>query len=779
MVGIVEARRYQLSSGLEVNIEQIPHLQRAAVVWIFPVGSHQEPKEWPGLAHLTEHMVFAGGQEFCGQQRLMPWVHQQGGRLNATTQQNYTAYYFEVEPTDLQQGLQRLSDMLTVPRFEAVDLLRETAVIDEEYRLYSHSPQALASAAIHSLVEYPPAFTQFHIGNLKSFGSDITSLGAALAQFHSGGYSLEHSQVWIASPLSCEQQQAEVAQCFDLSDISIVADSSAVSCVAESETISWQNWQGEICLATQPGLGITQVIAIHRLSDWPLFVELMSDTAPGSLCHVISRQLGTHLSVRVERHYHDNQQIFFTLWFEGADFSEQAVQQSLSLWQRWLVAASALSVEQVKHYQQLAEAEALRLPAMDFLREHALGFIFTGATQSEFASNSLLQDLSSIKNIAALRNRPDTRLSKVECQGLYCQFHVTSLKRITPTCDHYPFTFYPNSERREALLAAKDSGQHVPLHYLRAADGGNSLLLRPAPGSAITDRVRAALTQALSPVFSLVKHAGGKIFWQQANGNDVLFIRFDHFADLKNCLVNVINHWPNELPNSSIDGYGALSLRQLLQNMPSILAETFDQWMVSYSGSTQCDAEALQSILSHLPLCWRSFQQDRLFVQNNRVVRAAESDSKTLVAFIPYPRTSRRALMIYQRLAGYYESVFYHQLREKDAVGYAVACRPRVFRERWGLQIILQSSHLSTEQLYQRVELFFEELTLSNEMIMSGSAIKNESCGDEEVDDALQKCLPIEANETEDDGEDFSPERAHHLIIQQVKDKQGGWIFVE
>ena len=777
---IAEARRYCSSSGPEVNIEQIPHLQRAAVVWIFPVGSHQEPKEWPGLAHLTEHMVFSGGEQFLEQQRLMPWVQQQGGRLNATTQENYTAYYFEVDPADLRQGLLRLKDMLTAPRFAAADLLRETAVIDEEFRLYSRSPHALASAALHSQVEHPSAFAEFHIGNAKAFGNDMTALGAALEHFYTQGYALERSQVWIASPLSCQQQYDEVADCLVLPDTPSAIDSQPVSRVVESAAIGWQSWQGEIRLAKQAGLGITQVIEMSRLSDWPIFVELMTDTAPGSLCQVISRKLGYHLSVRVERHYHDNQQIFFTLWFEGADFSEEDAQRSLALWQQWRIAASQLSTSQFAHYRQLAQTEARRLPAMEFLREHALGFIFATSTEKELIPTPLQQALSSINDFALLRSRQESAIQTVECQGLACQFQVSPLVVRGMIYDHDAFIFYPQPRvTSRDVLPITASGCHVPLHYEYDSKGGVSMLLRPAAGAAISDEVRAILTQSLSPVFSLVRHAAGKIIWQQVNGNDLLFIRFEQFADLQECVANMIEYWPSELPASSIDGYGSLSLRELLQNVPSLLAEKLDRWMVHFNGLTQPDAEILHGMLSNLPLSWHRFQVDKLPIQQNRVYQAPRSDSATIVAFIPYPLTSYQSLLVYQQLAAYYESAFYHQLREVEAVGYAVACRQRVYRDRWGLQIILQSSHLSTQQLYERVEEFFQRLTLPEKGLTVQTEVAGESSGDEELDRYLRAHLPLETDKKNDNDQDFTLARGHTALIEQVKDKQGGWIFIE
>ena len=241
----------------------------------------------------------------------------------------------------------------------------------------------------------------------------------------------------------------------------------------------------------------------------------------------------------------------------------------------------------------------------------------------------------------------------------------------------------------------------------------------------------------------------------------------------------MIEYWPSELPASSIGGYGSLSLRELLQNVPSLLAEKLDRWMVHFNGLTQPDAEILHGMLSNLPLSWQRFQVDKLPLQQNRVYRAPGSDSATIVAFIPYPLTSYQSLLVYQQLAAYYESAFYHQLREVEAVGYAVACRQRVYRDRWGLQIILQSSHLSTQQLYERVGEFFQRLTLPEKGLTVQTDVAGESSGDEELDRYLRAHLPLETGKQNDNDQDFTLARGHRALIERVKDKQGGWIFIE
>ncbi|PPS59240.1 hypothetical protein CRX72_16845 [Pantoea sp. BRM17] len=64
-----------------------------------------EPDRWPGLAHLLEHLLFCDSARFSGSQRLMPWVQQQGGEVNATTQLSRSAWFFQLPAAALEGGV--------------------------------------------------------------------------------------------------------------------------------------------------------------------------------------------------------------------------------------------------------------------------------------------------------------------------------------------------------------------------------------------------------------------------------------------------------------------------------------------------------------------------------------------------------------------------------------------------------------------------------------------------------------------------------------------------
>jgi secreted Zn-dependent insulinase-like peptidase len=94
-------QRQRLANGLWVTLTHDPQASRAAALFHLAAGSHHEPEQWPGLAHLHEHVVFAGSQHYQGDQRLMGWAQAEGARLNATTLPTATAWFFDIPAAKL------------------------------------------------------------------------------------------------------------------------------------------------------------------------------------------------------------------------------------------------------------------------------------------------------------------------------------------------------------------------------------------------------------------------------------------------------------------------------------------------------------------------------------------------------------------------------------------------------------------------------------------------------------------------------------------------------
>ena len=87
-----------LSNGLTVVLREMHHAPVASFwVW-YKVGSRNEPTGRTGISHWVEHMMFKGTEKYPAgaMDRL---INREGGRWNAFTWLDFTAYY-ETMPVD-------------------------------------------------------------------------------------------------------------------------------------------------------------------------------------------------------------------------------------------------------------------------------------------------------------------------------------------------------------------------------------------------------------------------------------------------------------------------------------------------------------------------------------------------------------------------------------------------------------------------------------------------------------------------------------------------------
>ena len=132
----------RLPSGLSVVTDRMPHLETASLgVWIGS-GSRDEHADEHGISHLLEHMAFKGTRRRTARQ-IAEEIEAVGGDLNAATSVETTAYYARVLKQDVPLALDVLSDILSEPAFDPVELKREQNVIVQEIGATEDAPDDL------------------------------------------------------------------------------------------------------------------------------------------------------------------------------------------------------------------------------------------------------------------------------------------------------------------------------------------------------------------------------------------------------------------------------------------------------------------------------------------------------------------------------------------------------------------------------------------------------------------------------------------------------------
>ena len=139
-----EVTTYMLDNGMEVVVIED---NRAPVVvhmlW-YKVGSADEPVGASGVAHFLEHLLFKG-TDVLEAGEFSATVAANGGRDNAFTSYDYTAYFQRIAADRLELMMQMESNRMNNLRITAEDVETERQVVlEERNQRTENSPGALA-----------------------------------------------------------------------------------------------------------------------------------------------------------------------------------------------------------------------------------------------------------------------------------------------------------------------------------------------------------------------------------------------------------------------------------------------------------------------------------------------------------------------------------------------------------------------------------------------------------------------------------------------------------
>jgi zinc protease len=148
--GVANVSEYQLDNGLKLIIKQ-DHRAPVVVsqVW-YKVGSSYEYNGITGISHQLEHMMFKG-TENLGPNEFSQIIAANGGRENAFTGRDYTAYFQTLEKDRLAVSFRLEAERMRKLKIDAAELLKERDVVAEERRMRTEdNPKALLREAFNA-----------------------------------------------------------------------------------------------------------------------------------------------------------------------------------------------------------------------------------------------------------------------------------------------------------------------------------------------------------------------------------------------------------------------------------------------------------------------------------------------------------------------------------------------------------------------------------------------------------------------------------------------------
>lgn len=149
-----DVTEYQLDNGLKLIVKP-DHRAPVAVtqVW-YKVGSSYEYNGITGISHQLEHMMFKGTENLKPNE-FSRIIAANGGRENAFTGRDYTAYFQTMEADRVEVSFKLEAERMRKLVIDEAELLKEREVVAEERRMRTEdNPSALTREAF-----YATAFT--------------------------------------------------------------------------------------------------------------------------------------------------------------------------------------------------------------------------------------------------------------------------------------------------------------------------------------------------------------------------------------------------------------------------------------------------------------------------------------------------------------------------------------------------------------------------------------------------------------------------------------------
>ncbi|XP_017963608.1 nardilysin [Drosophila navojoa] len=158
-------------SDSEVGDEKL-----AACAVLLDYGSFSEPRDYQGLAHFLEHMIFMGSEKYPEENMFDAHIKKCGGFTNAITDCEDTVFYFEVAEKHLDSSLDYFTALMKHPLMKQEAMQRERCSVDSEFQQIVQEDETRRDQLLASLAAYGYPHGTFAWGNMKTLKENVDDL---------------------------------------------------------------------------------------------------------------------------------------------------------------------------------------------------------------------------------------------------------------------------------------------------------------------------------------------------------------------------------------------------------------------------------------------------------------------------------------------------------------------------------------------------------------------------------------------------------------------------
>ena len=200
-----------LPNALRVLLVSDPDTERAAASLTVLRGYYHEPREYPGLAHFLEHMLFIGTEKYPEVDGYQQFISAHGGQSNAYTSSDHTNYFFDVQPAHFEAAMDRFAQFFISPLLDPAYVSREKNAVHSEYQMQIKDDGWRSGAVIKTVMDPDYEGSRFYIGSLDTLGDGVNE---ALDTFFETQYSADQMVLVALGSESLDEMEAWVRPTF-------------------------------------------------------------------------------------------------------------------------------------------------------------------------------------------------------------------------------------------------------------------------------------------------------------------------------------------------------------------------------------------------------------------------------------------------------------------------------------------------------------------------------------------------------------------------------------
>lgn len=275
-------RHIKLDNGLEAVLIHDEKTDESGASMMVNVGARDDPKEFNGLAHFLEHMLFMGTEKFPDENHFSKLVNSKGGGMNAYTSYDHTNYHFSVPTNGFTEVIECWSQFFVSPLLKKDSTDREINAVDSEHEKNIHSDSRRVYNILKEVADDDHPFSKFGTGNKETLDKD--GVYDALLVFYGKYYKAGEMKLSIIDKMSLDDQEDMVRRLF--SDVSGgVADKSKI----ESMPFSSGKIIGVTPIKDHDSLFLLWQVrenrTIYKTGAMNCILSVINSSHPGSLSH--------------------------------------------------------------------------------------------------------------------------------------------------------------------------------------------------------------------------------------------------------------------------------------------------------------------------------------------------------------------------------------------------------------------------------------------------------------------------------------------------------------